>query len=66
MLMLLIAAMLAACSADKGTQVTSTAVMGSALGIPAGPIGIAVGGVVGAATGALLPAGAFETPSGQS
>jgi len=40
--------------------------MGSALGIPAGPIGIVVGGAAGAAVGALLPQGAFDTPKNEN
>jgi hypothetical protein len=61
----LLAAALLACSSEKGEQVGASAVMGSALGIPGGPIGIAAGGAAGAVVGALLPEGAFE-PSGQS
>lgn len=57
----LIAAMLAACSSERGEQVGASAVMGSALGIPGGPIGIAAGGAAGAVVGALLPEGALDS-----
>ena len=57
----LLAATLLACSSEEGKQVGTSAVMGSALGIPAGPIGVVVGGAAGAVVGALLPPGAFET-----
>jgi hypothetical protein len=56
----LIAAMLVACSSERGKQVGASAVMGGALGIPGGPIGIAAGGAAGAAVGALLPEGALD------
>jgi hypothetical protein len=59
-LVALLAATLLACSSEEGKQVGSSAVMGSALGIPAGPIGVVVGGVAGAAVGVFLPQGAFE------
>ena len=63
---LLIALLLAACSSERGKQVTSTTAMGAAIGIPGGPIGIAAGAVIGAAAGAILPADMFKatSPSG--
>lgn len=63
---LLIFVSLTACSSEQGKQVTSSALMGSALGIPGGPIGIAVGGAVGAAVGAALPQGAFDTSKNET
>jgi hypothetical protein len=59
----LVAVTLLACSSEKGEQVGASAAMGSALGIPGGPIGIAAGGAAGAVVGALLPEGAFEHPA---
>lgn len=52
--------LITACSSEGSKQVTSSAVMGAAMGLPAGPIGIALGGVVGAAAGAVLPLGALQ------
>ena len=60
-LVLLIVATLTACGSGEHKQVASSAAMGGALGIPGGPIGIAVGGALGAAVGALLPEGALDT-----
>lgn len=51
---------IAGCSAESSKQVASSAVMGAALGVPAGPIGIALGGVVGAAAGVVLPPGTLQ------
>ena len=50
----------AACANDAGERVAGSAAMGGALGIPAGPIGIAVGAGVGAAAGALVPKTVLE------
>jgi hypothetical protein len=47
--------LLAACADDSGERVAGSAAMGGALGIPAGPIGIALGAGIGAAAGALTP-----------
>jgi len=59
-LVLLIVVTLTACASADNKQIASSAAMGGALGIPAGPIGIALGGALGAAVGALLPQGAFD------
>jgi hypothetical protein len=60
-MMIVLAAMLpAACGNGNGERVAGGALMGGALGIPAGPIGIGVGAGVGAATGALLPKDVLE------
>ena len=48
MLVPLLAATLLGCSSEEGKQVSASAVMGSALGIPGGPIGVVVGGAAGA------------------
>lgn len=55
--------LLAACADDAGERVAGSAAMGGALGIPAGPIGIAVGAGVGAAAGALVPKTVLEGSS---
>jgi len=52
--------LLTACADDAGQRVAGSAVMGGALGIPAGPIGIAIGAGVGAAAGALVPKTVLE------
>jgi hypothetical protein len=52
--------LLAACADDAGERVAGSAAMGGALGIPAGPIGIAVGAGIGAAAGALVPKTVLE------
>jgi len=56
-------ALLAACSDDTSKRVAGSAVMGGALGIPAGPVGIAVGAGVGAAAGTLVPKKVVEGSS---
>ena len=55
--------LLAACADDAGKRVAGSAAVGGALGIPAGPIGIAVGAGVGAAAGALTPKTVLEGSS---
>ena len=49
--------LLAACGGGTGERVAGSAAMGGALGIPAGPVGIAIGAGIGAATGAFVPKG---------
>jgi hypothetical protein len=46
-------------SAEAGL-IRHASVIGSALGVPAGLIGVVAGGALGAAAGALLPEGAFD------
>lgn len=46
---------LSGCGSQGGERVAGAALMGGALGTPAGPIGVAVGAGVGAAAGALIP-----------
>jgi hypothetical protein len=53
-------ALVSACSGESREQIASTTVMGGALGIPGGPIGIAVGTVVGAIAGVIMPEGALD------
>jgi hypothetical protein len=60
MLIILGSMLLAACGSDRGERVAGAALMGGALGIPAGPIGIGVGAGVGAAAGAIVPKDALE------
>jgi hypothetical protein len=60
------AALLTACGGNTGERVAGSAEMGGALGIPGGPIGIAVGAGVGAAAGALVPERVFEGSSQES
>jgi hypothetical protein len=55
--------LLTACADDAGERVAGSAAVGGALGIPAGPIGIAVGAGVGAAAGALVPKAVLEGSS---
>jgi hypothetical protein len=55
-----LASLLTACAGDTGERVAGSALMGGALGIPGGPIGIAVGAGVGAAAGALVPKRVLE------
>ena len=55
--------LLAACADDSGKRVAGSAAVGGALGIPAGPIGVAVGAGVGAAAGALAPKRVLEGSS---
>jgi|SRR5689334_20793853 hypothetical protein len=52
--------LLAACTDHTGERVAGSAAVGGALGIPAGPIGVAVGAGVGAAAGALVPKTVLE------
>jgi len=66
MLVPLLALTLLACHGEESEQIGSSALMGSALGIPGGPIGIVVGGAAGAAVGALLPQGAFDTSKSEN
>jgi hypothetical protein len=58
-----IAAMLplaAGCGDHTKDRIVGATLMGAGLGIPGGPIGIAVGAGVGAAAGATIPAKALE------
>jgi hypothetical protein len=57
------ALLLAACADDEGGHVAATTLMGGALGIPAGPIGMVVGAGAGAITGATVPKEVFEGSS---
>jgi phage tail tape-measure protein len=52
--------LLAACADEEGGHVAATTLMGGALGIPAGPIGVVVGAGVGAIAGATAPKEVFE------
>jgi hypothetical protein len=61
--LLVAALLLSACADDKGGHVAATTLMGGALGIPAGPIGIAVGAGAGAVAGAAVPKEVFEGSS---
>jgi hypothetical protein len=58
------ALLLTACADDEGGRVAATTLMGGALGIPAGPIGIAVGAGAGAVAGATVPKEVFGGSSG--
>jgi uncharacterized membrane protein len=49
-----------ACSNDASDRVTATALMGGGLGVPAGPIGVAIGAGIGAVSGSLIPVGVLE------
>lgn len=51
---------LASCGNDTGERVAGTALMGGAMGIPAGPIGIVAGAGVGAVAGAVIPASVID------
>jgi hypothetical protein len=52
---------LAACTSDNGNErVAATTLAGAGLGVPGGPIGVAVGAGVGAAAGLLIPKGVLE------
>jgi hypothetical protein len=53
-------ALVSGCSDESAKQVTSTAGMGAAMGIPCGPIGVAVGGIIGGVAGVFMPAGTLE------
>lgn len=53
---LLAALALMGCTSDKAKHIAATTMMGGALGIPGGPIGIAAGAGAGAVAGALIPA----------
>jgi len=59
---LLMIPLLAGCSNESAEQIASTAGMGAALGIPGGPIGVAVGGILGAAAGVIMPPGSLDEP----
>jgi hypothetical protein len=58
--------LLAACGGGTGERVAGSAAVGGALGIPAGPIGIAIGAGVGAAAGALVPKDVVEGDAQES
>jgi uncharacterized membrane protein len=67
--MLLLFAMttaLCGCASDGSERAGGGALMGGALGAPAGPIGVAVGAAVGAVAGALTPAGVLDGSRSQS
>jgi hypothetical protein len=55
MLVAFAAIVVAGCGSDAGERVAGGALMGGALGIPGGPIGVALGAGVGAAAGAFVP-----------
>jgi hypothetical protein len=63
---LVVVLLLSACASGAGERVAGSAAVGGALGIPAGPIGIAVGAGVGAAAGALAPKTVLEGSSEES
>jgi hypothetical protein len=52
--------LLVACADEEGGHVAATTLMGGALGIPAGPIGMVVGAGAGAIAGATAPKEVFE------
>ena len=58
--------LLSACASGAGERVAGSAAVGGALGIPAGPIGIAIGAGVGAAAGALAPKAVLEGSAQES
>lgn len=58
--------MLVACGGDEGKRVAGSTLMGSALGVPGGPIGVAVGATLGAAAGVLLPPDMFKDSNAKS
>jgi hypothetical protein len=58
--------LLASCGGDASERVAGSAAMGGALGIPAGPVGIAIGASVGAAAGAFVPKDLLEGSSQES
>ena len=61
------AAPLTACTSDNATErLAATTLAGAGLGVPGGPIGVAVGAGVGAATGLLIPKGVLDGSSQQS
>jgi hypothetical protein len=51
---------LLACGSDAGEHVGAATLMGGALGVPAGPVGVVAGAGIGAAAGALIPEEFFE------
>ena len=55
--LLVVAAMsvLSGCGNQGGERIAGAALIGGALGTPAGPLGVTVGAGVGAAAGALIP-----------
>lgn len=55
-----------ACSSESREQIASTTVMGAALGIPGGPIGIAVGTMAGAVAGVIMPEGALDNQQAET
>jgi hypothetical protein len=59
-LVALAAACLAGCGSPGRDRLAATTLMGAGLGIPGGPIGVAVGAGVGAVAGALIPKGVLE------
>lgn len=50
---------LVGCGGEEGNRVAGSTLMGSALGVPGGPIGVAVGATLGAAAGVFLPPETF-------
>jgi hypothetical protein len=51
---------LVGCNGAEGKRVAGATLMGSALGVSGGPIGVAVGATLGAAAGVLLPPEMFK------
>jgi hypothetical protein len=63
----MLVALLTACTSDNANErVAATTLAGAGLGVPGGPIGVAVGAGVGAAAGLLIPEGVLDRSSQQS
>jgi hypothetical protein len=66
LVLLLATTALSACAGDGSERTGGGALMGGAMGAPAGPIGVAVGAAVGAIAAALTPAEVLEGSQTQS